>query len=647
MNYKNAFAKFKDAFCNTTATILKESLERQFDTLFSDEADKRLRPTIERVVLSASCSKKGQLIAYMELWLFYGTFLAVKNITITRKFNSADLQRFQSDMINYCPRLAKQFSSQAITNFPKKVEDNPRYFTKISVGPGRNKEYAGFWSTHQSLKDRWNDFWRSKSDTYSERVMQKTAAYVEANTSKYAGKENGAAMRLRQSNVEVSFDGLTVYVEISVGVSYGNENRIWRNFFRESMNLYLQDITGDSEKINKAIWHWMCAVADKCLSQLFQNAAFCLDAHFEEDIQKFQGIWFRVNRPKGPVRGRVSNMPNPQQCVGIRIDGDPKLIMSNPLTAKNAFNLDYEKYLSEQKHPYTLRRKELPDNIHSFATFIDLANVLYEKLPKKKLNAKPEIIFSMVDGKVIGFTYRKKAISIENFLNSLHTDKALTAYALLTAIFTDVISQEADLLERGGKIAYQLETLNLNAGELKILRYLCERGKSGYTDIAESINVFPQITNAAIGRYLEGLLSKTIEVDGAAKPLVWFEWVTSQKHDDFRMYHPADFLSVDILDMLTPRPVCIQDIPDMDKWSKEKWAVELARKASNEEDLWFALDVLRHMSAAFAAEFCKSRDGQKFFSKFKGDDAVYARFFVESLPGCKRVAAQIFSKEAN
>lgn len=641
MNYKTELNRLKDPLLDELYPQVTTFVEERLAKLNEKDAQ-HSAASLERVMLSLSCSKKGLLVLNLELWFYFGGILGVKRGTSTVRLKYENEASLREKLPERCRQIVLSLCSQLMTGFPVNPASNIKFFNLVSVDASSNSQYASFWRSHPSFAAHWKEFWKSRKSEYSESLQKKIVKHIDSHTAEFTGQAHCSPMRLKGCSVEVSLNSLKAMAKLSIDVSYGSQKRIWKTSISRNKELTLQEVAAGVEYVNNLLWKWLTDFAKDAPQEILQNAAFCVAELSDDGNKKIRGLLERISRPSNLVQGDIKGLHEALNFTDVKLDGAPGLIKGNPLTVLQVFDLDYSGYLLEQKRPYTLRRKELPNNIHTFAAFLDLANTLYQKMPARKLKEKPVVLFTLAADKSINFTCRRKNTSIKTFQKAANIDEGATVHSLLTAVFEYILAQESELEEQIGDAVSQLDALRLSPIEVAILRYLRQQGKSWYTDIAENANVVPRLSKAAIGRRLDGLLNKAILVNGKTTPLIWFEWISSRKHEDYRMYHPADFLTDDVLDQVNPRPFGAEDMPDMEKDSRENWFRGLAKAASYKETLWTALQVLEHMPASFAAAYVRSNEGRDFLSRLQDNDALYAKFFVESLPGCKRLADQIF-----
>ncbi len=295
------------------------------------------------------------------------------------------------------------------------------------------------------------------------------------------------------------------------------------------------------------------------------------------------------------------------------------------------------------KQPVKLgSKKGIPQNPISLNSLCEKASVLYHSYAEKKGVDMPELCFEFSkrqDGFHLNCKWRRKNIDITDVFLENKT-YSTTIRARLTKLFNSVYET---VLEQKKFVDRQIEVLsNLNPSEFAILEYIYRQRRSWYTDINNALEGSVLTTKISTGPYLDRLCELKIEDDGEKIPLLQYEWVCSRKHDDFRLYTTPVEWDKSAFDRAFPRDFTIEEMSDMHASGKEKFFIGTLKNATNPITRWNAMTILEHMSKVYAVEFVKTAQGKNFFQSFEGDDALYAKFFMENLPGCKRLASEYF-----
>lgn len=648
MGYKNEFSQHRSGIQKQLDAMFRSKINAGLDRIFKHENGRIStdRPSLEQVSMTMTCSNSGQINLQLEVWFFYGSLLGIRRVSGSRALKYNGKEHFhstvESDFLNFGNALCKK----VLKNFPIQANDLTRYFQQISVGHCKQQPaYNEFWNTHNSLSAYWKKVWAEKGNEFLDNVKRRVNDFVLEHTKIFQGCEGYNLMQVLEVEPSVSLRDISLTARLSVSIKYEAHDKVWKNSANITRNMLIPGLGKTPEYEKGLIMSWMGTVFSDVIDKLFLQATYCIADISTEDRRRLSGLWGRVRRADRLIQGQVEGLtPNTKNFSVVGLDIGPQLIIGDPLKGEQKFLLDYLGYLDEQKHPYTLRRKDFPDNLHAFTTFLELADALYQKIPAKKLVKKPNLLFSLENDKTVCFTYRGKKLQADAFRKATQVSDSATVHTILTAIFKDVIEQELKREDKIQSVISKLNELGLSPCELAILRYLYQSNGSWYTDIAEHINPSTHINKAAIGRCLDGLLSKRVVLDEPTK-LIRYEWMHSKKHGDFRMYHIENFLTEEILSRITPRALNIDDLADMEKDAREDWFKGITQAAVKKDELWNALQILEHMPATFAASYVKTNDGRAFLSRLKGSDAIYAKFFVQGLPGCKRLAEEIYKED--
>lgn len=298
---------------------------------------------------------------------------------------------------------------------------------------------------------------------------------------------------------------------------------------------------------------------------------------------------------------------------------------------------DLERYAAQ---PIKLSSKcGIPQNLISFNKFCEEASVLYDAYAKKVRVEMPELHFEFTRGVIGSCVWGRRAVGLSDTFQEDKTYET-TIRARLIKLFDSVYQS---VLEQEKVVYKQIEVLStLNPSEFAILEYIHQQQRSWYTNINDALEGKVLTTKVSTGPYLDHLCKMKMVVDGKKVPLLQYEWAYSRKHDDFRLYtSPVDWDKASF-ERAVPRDFTVDEMSDMHTPGKEKFFKDALKKAVDPAFRWNAMAILEHMSKVYAAGFAKTAEGRGFFQSFGGDDALYAKFFLESLPGCKRLAKEYF-----
>lgn len=183
----------------------------------------------------------------------------------------------------------------------------------------------------------------------------------------------------------------------------------------------------------------------------------------------------------------------------------------------------------------------------------------------------------------------------------------------------------------------------LNPTEFAVLKYTIFQGRTWFHDVSDALERKVITTKTYAGDCLSALCQKTIPTVDGDRPLLQVQIARSMDHGEFNLYKPCAALVTGVLSSSTPRDYLFSEVSGIQANKRSSWFTQKAMAASTPEDRWEALKALENgMPKVFVSEFAKSVDGKKFFTSFTGADALYAKFFLEAVPGCKRLASTYF-----
>lgn len=334
-----------------------------------------------------------------------------------------------------------------------------------------------------------------------------------------------------------------------------------------------------------------------------------------------------------PKEEKITFYPGKQDLVGMAV-------WENGKVTRECDVFSLRKLEKKMAEPVKMKSKKgLPNDPISFMNFCKEAAAIYDRFKDKRVPVMPDLTFVFNEEKGNACFCNKVRIDLSDIFDEEKTyEKTVRARVL------DVFAHVADLeFARLNRAKEQTQILSeLNPTELLILKHISGEGKSWYSKINEDLEGKVMTTKVSAGPYLDHLCDSYIVQDGEKIPLLNYEWASSRKHGDFRLYRTPVSWEREALDTAVPRAFTLDDFSSFSPAGREWFFSNTLQACCDKESRWLALQVLEKMSAQFAADFAKTENGQKLFQSFVGDDAVYARFFLESLPGCKRLAAKYF-----
>lgn len=195
----------------------------------------------------------------------------------------------------------------------------------------------------------------------------------------------------------------------------------------------------------------------------------------------------------------------------------------------------------------------------------------------------------------------------------------------------------------------QLNVLNtLNPTELAILRYLYGNGNRSFQDLMHAIGDQLYTLRHYTRMGLIHLSQLEVPVYKKMVPLLQIDGCR-QEDDDF-LYYWGSFKTLaqiepEVLRAAIGRPFTPADVDKMRPPARTQWFNQYLLEA-DEEQRWTRFnEALAFMAPTYLAKFVSTEAGQAFLRNFTGSQAVLARQKVETLPGCKRLAAKLWPEE--
>ena len=289
-----------------------------------------------------------------------------------------------------------------------------------------------------------------------------------------------------------------------------------------------------------------------------------------------------------------------------------------------------------------LEQTELPVqfNFCERILFADAVSLAWTSFPLGEGQTRPKIHFNMVKGELKEVVWRGVSYSAKTWFDP---EKTLPLKQRVEELFHWLLEAEKKL---GTEPAEQMRILSdLNPTQVEILRYVYRSGRTWFHDVADSIESRVITTKVAAGQYLYDLAEIRVPFMGKQVPVIYSKMV-SGRHGDFQLYTPNTELPKELIASVRPRPFCGDEVQDMTTAGRDKWVMEQAGRAKTAEECWNVLEILENqLPKAAAVRFVRSPQGEDFFRKIQGADAEYARFFLESLPGCKSLAPKLIPSQ--
>lgn len=265
---------------------------------------------------------------------------------------------------------------------------------------------------------------------------------------------------------------------------------------------------------------------------------------------------------------------------------------------------------------------------------------LYEEMVSKISYPFPKIDFRMDFFGNWEWSYRgqAKGIVIPQFQGMSARERINTVFRRISEDY----QKEVRILER------QIEILNsLNHTEIKILKCLFDMraqnkdSEAHITAITESIGDL-QTTKSSIIEFVDALENIAVEYDGKDIHLVE-SCQASNYYGDYLVYSTPIKWDIKAFNQATPRPFTADELHMVKSEFRTINFEAMLDSAIDDESRWNIISHLENcMSKQYAIKFVKSERGKQFFCSFSGDDAIYAKFFIEGLPGCKKLAAELY-----
>ncbi len=268
---------------------------------------------------------------------------------------------------------------------------------------------------------------------------------------------------------------------------------------------------------------------------------------------------------------------------------------------------------------------------------------VYESLPAEDFD-RPEVDFCMGPLGPYRCTWSEGSVTFsEEDRDRMRRGDRAPAEAALSE-FLEVEAESAWMDREQEKIL-----ANFNEVEVKILKHVYSGRNSWHPNISrqtilDSYGKHPYLTQAAIGEYPSRLAETSIPLDGFWEDLLRTD-TEYNRYGSYTVYRRNDSIPTSLIMELVPRPLGVEDFPDMSAAGREVWLLEKVRACldgGSSDDAFALLEILQdHMPKTAAVRLLKSEEGQALLRKLTGSDREYARLFLEELPGCRKLTREV------
>ncbi len=275
-------------------------------------------------------------------------------------------------------------------------------------------------------------------------------------------------------------------------------------------------------------------------------------------------------------------------------------------------------------------------------SFGGAASALFDSMSVPEGGIRPELTFFLSPNIPPSCRWHGMFIDLEQDLSpSLSAPGTLAART--RAVLRSFLDRENSFQ---GERQAQLDVYaTLNPSQLMVLKYIYQSGRTWFHDVADYLESRSLTTKAAVGRYLDELKELKVPVLGQEEPVILWSWVEG-RHGRFQLYQPNPKVSGEILACASPRPFRADESGDFTPRGREVWFQSLVKEARTPEKRWRVVEILENtLPRTQAVAFVRSPEGQTFLREFTGPDRTYVRFLLESLPGCHRLAAELFGQD--
>lgn len=673
---------------NKLDALAKETIFSLLEENFPKESPQKQKPAIMQsgtdVFISLKCSKRGSYSIDLSVWLFYG-FAYVKFTESERELLPPVSDEGQYD--GTLQEITKNLCNSIIRNLKRNVPSAKELVEVIDKLPPKakklpdGKEVEFF--RHRNIKfltDYLHEYWTEKKHYWETAVETGIAKRIEDGIAHaYIPDKDCAKMELKESKIAVSVEqGMKLSIDILVGVTFGEEaidgeTRVFKTQQAVCTRPILFEFAAGAPQIYDTFDELIQQGINELLEKIFSTTAFLLEKPIQEKSKPVIALLSRIDAHNNLVVGHAIGEPffysinNSQRYWGkgvtyyrpylwdenadftAIVPGEKSsVIYGNPLSPTARFTYSEVDLKNEQDAAYSENRK-LPTNMFEFSHFLSFAEERYKRKCTDSFGsaeAFPRLIFEFKDAKISRYVIEKHGE--KPMYHVLQKDDACkSAGDFIEGIIDGVLEGERDQFLLDKKIAEQLTNIGINFVDYEILHSLLAHRGHGHHRFWTGVMIEPAVYDAEKERSVNKLCQMTVGITDDVCSVIEREEVSQQpyyyryNYTEY-MYKCGRWINERVLSLVHVKPIGPEDLSGMNPEAREEFFENAVSAAVDRDQLWDALQLLQSMPQAFAAKFVKSENGKAFLLKMTGDDALYAKYFVQSLSGCKKLADAIF-----
>jgi len=443
-------------------------------------------------------------------------------------------------------------------------------------------------------------------------------------------------------NIQLAKNG-AIRVSLEIGIQYGGQGKPFSKKLEEPTPSLKSPFLGDLQKFDHLLYQSERNAIQSMLAKLKSSIIVCQETSMNAN-QISQKLWSDFSFQRNSFLGQYCDSRWSQGKEGKLVSflGEHRYEI-----CKHAFQRGQGVAFSDEDlspKPESLMKildkQSSPHHKRSFRSFCESASTLYAQFQEEHPKRMPELTFIFEDGQIRRCIWEGHCLNVEmSFMPDVAYQTTLRTRVL--NVFCSVLGEIEKEYEIVGEQIKALEALN--PLEYQILERICENGRTWFSDMC-AIN--SMVSKDFIQNYLDHLCRVTVPCAQGETVLLEANY-RKGNYGYFYVYRFSKgvLIQTEDLHIINPRPFSERELAHLTKKGLETVFWESLRLASTPDLRWQTFCLLEKLPKTFTAGFVKSEEGQKFLEQFEGDDAVYAAFFVQSLPGCKQIAKKYFPDE--
>lgn len=438
-------------------------------------------------------------------------------------------------------------------------------------------------------------------------------------------------------NTKMEYSGYVFAVSVNMSVQYDTIYSVSASSRKYSLD---KSLFGTFEEACENVYKVVLTMAKKHVQKLLASSIVCQinKPDLMERLKKLNELKQGYGQCIRIVFPELSNIK--AGFLGCN-DSETIIFADSPLSPAHCFSFSSKSIKTSSEKPFQLGRyKQLPDSPFELARFAKKASDLYSTREPQTIYPLPTLTFSVCNNEW-RCLFEDKSIDI---VDKRYPDDTLKDH--LNRLFEQI---DEFCAEKERYVELQIKALNrLNPTEFAIMEHISARMTGDWdsgtwlTKVNECLGNRLLTSKTATEHFLCRLCNIYIEHNNKKLPLATFNWVKAD-HCEFKKYTTNIAWSPRAFMKASPRPFNKNEFAYVKADKKTGLFEQMVDSAKTEEDRWAAISILEEqLPKKYAIDFVKSDRGRNFFRSLTEEDATYARFFIESLPGCKKLASEIF-----